>query len=173
MKKSPDGTSPLALLIDGLPVRGRIGTVLMVADVAIRQLESSSDLPVARAAFDLCRRWYDGERFDPDRFEEAYGDEDGGGLAGGAMNARSHSEPAAWNILASAVMYIAFQAYRELGRRPAPMLSEMEADELNQIYRHMQTVSPLFIETARRAAKILGQGSEPPFAQLKAILSRQ
>jgi hypothetical protein len=144
----------------------------MVADLAMRQLERSSDIPVARAAFDLCRRWYDGERFDPDRFEEAYADEDGGGLAGGAMNARSQSELTAWNVLASAVMYIAFQAYRELGRYPAPMLSEMEADELNQMYRHMQIISPMFIETARRAAEILEQGREPSFAQLKAILLR-
>jgi hypothetical protein len=164
--------SPLVLLTDGLAVRGRIGVVLMLADLAMRQLESSSDLPAARAAFDLCRRWYDGERFDPDRFEEAYADEDGGGLAGEAMNARSQSELTAWNVLASAVMYIAFQAYRELGRYPAPMLSDMEADELNQIYRHMQTVSPVFIETARKAEKILEQGREPSFAQLKAILSR-
>jgi hypothetical protein len=61
MKKSRNGTSPLALLTDRLPVRGRIGTVLMVADLAMRQLERSSDIRVARAAFDLCRRWYDGE----------------------------------------------------------------------------------------------------------------
>jgi hypothetical protein len=172
MKESRNKTSPLALLTDGLPVRGRIGTVLMVADLALAQLKSSPDLAVARVAFDLCRRWHDGERFDPDRFEEAYADEDGGGLAGGAMNARSQSELTAWNVLASAVMYIAFQAYRELGRYPASMISEMEADELNQMYRHMQTISPMFIETARTAAKILGHGREPSFAQLKAILLR-
>lgn len=68
-------------------------------------------------------------------------------------------------------MYIAFQAYRDLGRYPAPMLLEMEADELNEMYRHMQTISPMFIETARRAAKLLGQRQESSFAQLKAILS--
>jgi Immunity protein Imm6 len=164
------GESPLALIADGLPARGRIGVVLMMADLALSRLHGSPDFPFARSAFDLCRRWYDGERFDPDRFEEAYADEDGGGLAGGAMNARSQSELTAWNVLASAIMYIAFQARRELGRYPAPMLSEMESDELNQMYRHMQTISPMFIETARRAAKLLGQKQEPSFDQLKAIL---
>ena len=96
--------SPLARITDSLAARGRIGVVLMVADLALAQLADSADLPVARAAFDLCRRWYDGERFDPDRFGEAYADEDGGGLAGGAMNARSQSELTAWNVLASAVI---------------------------------------------------------------------
>jgi hypothetical protein len=89
------------------------------------------------------------------------------------MNARSQSELAAWGVLASAVMYIAYQAYRELGRDPAPMVSEMEEDELNEVYRHMQTISPLFIETARRAAIVLGRGREPSFAQLKAALLRR
>lgn len=86
------GMSPLTQIADGLPVRARIGVVLMVSDLALARLESSPDLSVAAAAVDLCPRWYDGERFDPDRFEEAYADEDGGGLAGGAMNARSQSE---------------------------------------------------------------------------------
>jgi hypothetical protein len=57
--------SPLAQIVDGLPVRGRIGVVLMMADLALAWLESSPDLPVAPAAVDLCRRWYDCERFDP------------------------------------------------------------------------------------------------------------
>lgn len=120
----------------------------MVADLALAWLESSPDLPVAAATVDLCRRWYDGERFDLDRFEKAYADEDGGGLAGGAMmRAPSRSLPPGTS--SQAIMYIAFQAYREIGRYPAPMLSEMEADELNEMYRHMQTASPMFIETAR------------------------
>ncbi len=166
------GESPLAHIADGLPVRGRIGVVLMMADLALSRLHGSSGFLFARSAFDLCRRWYDGERFDPDRFEEAYFDEDGRGLGRGAMDARSQSELAAWCVLASAIMYIAFQAYREIGSSPSPIVSEVEEDELDELYRHMQTISPVFIETARRAAKILGHGSQPSFAQLKAILSK-
>ncbi len=145
----------------------------MVADLALVWLESSPDFPVAVAAVDLCRRWYDGERFDPARFEEAYVDEDGGGIVGGGINARSQSELAAWSVLASAIMYIAFQASREIGSFSTPIVSEVQEDELDEMYRHMQALSPLFIETARRAAKALGQGPEPSFAQLKAILSMQ
>jgi hypothetical protein len=53
-------------------------------------------------------------------------------------------------------MYIAFQAYREIGSYPTPIDSEVRENELDEMYRHMQTISPLFIETARRAAKNLG-----------------
>ncbi len=67
----------------------------MVADLALAWLGSSPDRPIAAADVDLCRWWYDGEWFDPDRFEEAYAREDGGGVVRGAMNARSQSELAA------------------------------------------------------------------------------
>lgn len=172
MSRSHKGAGSLAQIADSLPVRGRIGVVLTLADLALAWLESSPDLPVAAAAVDLCRRWYDGERFDPDRFEESYADEDGGGVVRGAMNARSQSELAAWSVVASAMMYIAFQAYREIGGFPTPIVSEVQEDELDEIYRHMQTISPLFNEAARRVAKILGLGRETSFAQLKAILLR-
>ena len=66
--------------------------------------ENSPDFAFARAAFELCRQWYDGERFDPDRFEEAYADENGGGVLRGAINARSPLELAAWGVLAGAIM---------------------------------------------------------------------
>ncbi len=86
--------SALARITDSLAVRGHIGVVLMVADLALTRLADSAGLPVARAAFDL---WFDGERFDPNRFGQAYADEDGRDLAGGAMNARSQCDtPERW-----------------------------------------------------------------------------
>lgn len=142
MSRSHKGTGPLAQIVDSLPVRARIGIVLMVADLALAWLESSPDLPVAAAAVDLCRRWYDGKRFDPARFEEAYADEDGGGIVRGGMNARSQSELAAWSVLASAMMYIAFQASREIGSFSTPIVSEVQEDELDEMYQHMQAISP-------------------------------
>jgi len=172
MSESDNATSPLAQLANSLPVRGRIGVVLIVADLALTRLQGAPDFPVARSAFDLCRRWYDGERFDPNRFDEAYYDEHDRGLSRSAMKARSQSELAAWSVLASAMMYIALQAYREIGRIPSSMVGNLgDEGELDEMYRHMQAISPTFIEAARRAAKILGQGREPSFAQLKAILS--
>ena len=86
------------------------------------------------------------------------------------MNARSQSELAAWGVLASVIMYIAFQAYRATGISPTPMVSEVEEDELDELYRQMEALSPSLIETARKAARFLGQGSEPSFAQLKAAV---
>jgi Immunity protein Imm6 len=171
MKPSRKGASPLALITDSLPVRGRIGVVLMMADLAVERLEGSPDFPAARAAFDLDRRWYDGERFDPDRFEEAHWDEEGRGVSPAAMDARSQSELAAWSVLGSANLYIAFQAYREIGSLPSPVVSEVEEDELDEIYRHMRTISPNFIDTAKRAAEIFIHGQQPSFAELKASLS--
>jgi hypothetical protein len=96
MKMSYKGTSPLARITDGLPVRARIGVVLAVADLAISRLDASANFPIARSAFDLCRRWYDGERLDPARLADAYADEDGGGVVHGAIEARSQLELAAW-----------------------------------------------------------------------------
>jgi hypothetical protein len=168
----PDkGTSPLALITEGLPVRGRIGVVLMMAALALEWLRSSPDFPVARAAFDLGRRWYEGERFDPDRFEKAYFDEYDRSVGLSAMKARSRSELAAWSVIASAILYIAFQAYREIGAPPSPMVSEVEEDELDEVYEQMQKISPVFINTAMRTAEVFRQGQDASFAQLKAILS--
>jgi Immunity protein Imm6 len=172
MTKSPKRTNPLAHLTDSLPVRARIGVVLMVACLALERLRSSPDLAVAAAAFELCRRWFDGERFDPERIEEANANEDGGGLVRASMNARSQSELAAWGVLSSATMYVAFQAYREVGSLPPPMASQLAEDELDEMCRQMETLSPSLIETARKAAEFLGQGHEPSFDQLKARLSR-
>src|SRR5262245_60486105 len=104
------GTSPLAIIADTLPVRGRIGIVVMMGALALERLESAPDFPVAQAAFDLCRRWFDGERFDSDRFDEAYYDEFGYGLAQAANNARSKSELATWAVLASAMKYVELHA---------------------------------------------------------------
>jgi len=173
MSKSDDATSPLARLADSLPVRGRIGVVLIVADLALSRLQGAPEFPVARSAFDLCRRWYDGERFDPDQFDEAYYDEHDRGLSASARKARSQSELAAWSVLASAMMYIALQAYRETGSIPTSTVGNLgEEGELDEMYRQMQATSPTLIEAARRAARFLGQGREPSsFAQLKAILS--
>jgi hypothetical protein len=70
------------------------------------------------------------------------------------------------------MMYIAFQASREIGSFSTPIVSEVQEDELDEMYRHMQSISPLFMEAARRVARILGRGREPSFAQLKAILLR-
>jgi hypothetical protein len=71
MTKQFKGTSRLAQLADELPVRSRIGLALLAADLALNQLRSSHDFPTAQAAFELTRRWYDGDRFPPDLFEDA------------------------------------------------------------------------------------------------------
>ncbi len=41
MNKSFKETNPIALITDSLPVRSRIGVVLMVADLALERLESA------------------------------------------------------------------------------------------------------------------------------------
>lgn len=48
-----EGTSPLALLADDRPVRARIGLALPAADLGLDQLGSSSNLRLARTAFQL------------------------------------------------------------------------------------------------------------------------
>ncbi len=61
-----EGSSELAHLAQQLPARGRIGLAVVMACLALNRLRGLPDYSLARHAFELTRRWFDGERFDPD-----------------------------------------------------------------------------------------------------------
>jgi hypothetical protein len=170
MTKQFKGTSPLAQLADELPVRSRIGLTLVAADLALNQLRSSQNFPVAKAAFELARRWYDRDRFPPDLFEDALWDENDKGLCLCAMAAQSEREIAAWCVVGSAVLYTAFHAYQAVGEFPSAVVLEVEEDELDEVDKQLHEISPSLINVVIKAADVVRQHPDISFAQLKSNL---
>jgi Immunity protein Imm6 len=167
MTKQFKGTSRLAQLADELPVRSRIGLALVAADLALNQLRSSHDFPTAQAAFELIRRWYDGDRFPPDRFENAICDEYDRGLALCVLGAPLERDQAAWSVLASALLYTAFHAYQAVGEFPSAVVLEVEEDELDELDKQLREISPTLISVVTKAADVIRQHPDISFARLK------
>jgi hypothetical protein len=165
------GVSPLAALAERLPPRARTGIALLAAELALPRLKSSPDFPIARKAFELARRWYDGERFNPDQFEDVLVHEYDRDLYKSAIQARSALEDSAWLAIQSALAYIALYAYRELGEFPTPLVSEADDNILDELDRAARALSPAFMQTAFRASEILKQQPDIPFGRLKAETS--
>ena len=65
MIKEYEGTSELALMAEHLPVRGRDGLALIVAELALDHLKPLVTFPIAQKAFELARRSFDGEAIWP------------------------------------------------------------------------------------------------------------
>jgi hypothetical protein len=165
------GKSQFALLADSLPVRARIGLTLVAADLALDRLRSSRHHPIARAAFELARRWYDGQRFDPDLFEDAIAPESGRGVALCAVEAESEDEEAAWGTVDCAALYTAFHAFRALGKSPSPLVSEIDEDVLDELDKSLHLVSPDLIVRVLKAAEYLRHDPGASFSQLKSSIS--
>jgi hypothetical protein len=166
MTKQIKGTSQLARLADDMPVRSRIGLALVAADLALSRLRPSHDFPIAQAAFDLPRRWYDGDRFSPDRFEDAICHDSARGLLLCALATQSEQEIAAWSVLASTLFYTAFHAYQATGEFPSPGVSEVEEDELDEVDKQLRLISPALINVVIKAAGVIRQHPDISFARL-------
>jgi hypothetical protein len=170
MTKPRQGTSQLARLADDLPVRSRIGLALVAADLVLSRLRSSDNFPFAEAAFELLRRWYDGDRFPPDRFEDAICDERDKGLVSALWAAQSESEEAAWRVVGSAVLYTAFHAYQDVGEVPSPGVSEVDETELDELDKQLRLISPALINALINAADVLRQQPDMSFPRLESSL---
>jgi len=48
----------------------------------------------------------------------------------------------AWLALESALLYIAFHAYRALGQVPTPLVSEVDERALDVLYKDLRAISP-------------------------------
>jgi hypothetical protein len=128
--------------------------------------------PVAQHAFDLAKRWFDGERLDPDQFEDAIHDDRDTGVDICAQHAKSEPEISAWLALESALLYVAFHAYRSVGQQPTPLVSEVEEDELDTLEKCLRAISPASIDTVLRAATFLAQDGRLSFAHLKTAIGK-
>jgi hypothetical protein len=166
------GRSELALMAEHLPVRGRIGLAVMAADLALHHLEPLRSFPLAQKAFELARCSFDGGPVDPDRFEEAIHNERDEGIAICAQHAKSEPEISAWLALGSALLYVAFHAYRALGQFPTPLVYDVEEDELDALDGYLKAISPGSFGTLGKAVRILERNEGLSFAQLKAAISK-
>jgi hypothetical protein len=171
MTKQFKGTSQLALVAEDLPVRSRIGLTLVAADLALNRLRSSHNFPIAQAAFELPRQWYDGDRFPPDLFEDALWNEHDRGLCLCEIAAKSEREKAAWCVVGSAILYTAFHAYQAIGGFPSAVVSEVEENELDELDRELRLISPALINVVIKAADVIRQHPDISFAQLKSSLA--
>jgi immunity protein Imm6 of predicted polymorphic toxin system len=172
MTKEFKGTSPLALRAKSLPVRARVGLTLVAAESALDHLKSSHNLPIARAAFEIVRRWYDGERFDPDHFADAIHGECNEGIDICAQEAQSEPDIFSWLVLESALLYTAFHAYRAAGEYPSPRFFDVDEHLLDELDRELRAISPGLVDKVARAAEYLKQHPDASFARLKSKLSQ-
>jgi hypothetical protein len=167
MVREIKGISPLATLAEGIPVRARVAIALIGADLALDRLRSSRDVEFARKAFDLARRWYDGEHCDLDQFEDMLANEDERYLSRCHMDAGTEEEKAAWAALGDAVAYTAFQAHRAAEEFPTPIVCEIGEATLDDLYGSLLALSPSFMDMLAKAAAYLVQEPHTSYARLK------
>src|SRR5262249_27752297 len=167
-----EGSSDLANLARQLPARGRIGLAVVMACLALNRLRGLPDYSLARRAFELTRRWFDGERFDPDRFEDALEDDDNEGLDKCMYLAQSRQEQIVWVLLGNAVAYAGFHAYQAIGKTPGPNVGEIDESCLDPFDEELRRVSPHFGKIVAQAAEYLKADPAISFVQLRTKLSR-
>jgi len=162
-----NGTTPLALLAKDLTIRARVGLALLGGRLALAHLKSSPDLNIGCAVFEVARRWFDGERFDPHQFAYVLDPECGRGTGHCALDAKSAEEKSAWQALDSAVAYTALHAYREARRVRSPGLTDVDESELDNIDQSLRSLSPSFMQSMATAAAYLEREPNASFVQLK------
>ena len=167
------GTSELALLADGLPVRARVGFTLLAADIALQHLQRSPDFHLARKTLTFALNWQKGARVDLDKWEGMLDDEETGlAWAEVRAQARSKEESLAWCVLTDAIYYAAYHAFRAANRPLSGMFDNLDEDVLDSLDRDLRALAPSSIMLMPRAAAYLRQHPEISFARLKAQMSK-
>jgi len=170
MRRERNGTSALAGLADSLPVRARIGLALIAADIALDSLETSRNLPEAASAFDLARRWFDGEAILPDQIQDTLHGEYSG-LSLTLVSVHEKQEQAGLLTLGSALLYTAYHAFRRTGGTPNASVNEVDERELDEIDKSLQIIAPAAMDRLRAAAQYLEKHPNVSFRDLKAGIS--
>jgi hypothetical protein len=170
MKNERKGTSALAALADGLPVRARVGLALIAADIAMSFLETSRHLSEAASAFDVARRWFDGEAVSTDQIQDTlYGEDSGLSLT--LVYVDEKQEEAALLTLASALLYTAHHAYLRAGGTFNASVNEVDERELDEIDRSLWIIAPTAASRLQTAAQYLRTHPDASFRDLKAGIS--
>jgi hypothetical protein len=164
-------SSRLRAAAEQLPARARIGLTLVAGELALSHLKWSPDYPLAESAVELARRWYDGERFDPDIFDDVMMGEPDRSLVDCEIEAKSLIDRSAWMILEGTVAYTAFEACREVGATPSEPICEVDETIFDVIESDLHVLSPTALDTVLRAVEPLKRNPDLSFAQLKAARS--
>jgi hypothetical protein len=167
------GTSQLAMLADALPVRARVCLALLAAELGLHHLQSSPDFRLARDALAMVLSWHQGERVDLDRLEHRLDAEETSlSFASMRAEARSAGEYRAWHVLANAIDYVGYHAFRAADRDPWSALGNIDERVLDSLDKDLRALEPSSMALMTRAAAYLKQHPDVRVARLKAHLLR-
>jgi len=167
------GSSELALLVDGLPVRARVCLTLLAADIALQHLQGSPDFHLARDSLTFALNWQKGEHVNLDKWVGMLDDEKTGlAWAQVRAKARSKEESLAWCVVSFPIDYAAYHAHRAAKRCMPSSLCEIDEDLLDYLDRDLRTLAPSSMALMIRAAAYLNQHPNASFPQLKTQMSK-
>lgn len=173
MTKEFKGTSELALLADGLPVRARVCFSLLAADIAMQRIQRSPDFHLARKTLTFALNWQKGAGVDLDKWEGMLDDEETGlAWAQVRAKARSKEESLAWCVLTYAIYYAAYHAFRAASRPLSGVFNDLDEDVLDYLDKDLRALAPSSMGLMPRAVAYLRQHPEASFARLNAQMSK-
>lgn len=167
------GTSQLAMLADTLPVRARACLALLLADLGLQHLQSSTEFKLAQDAMTLALKWYNGEPVDVEVLDDMLEGEDPS-ISYAAMMAQAHSEKEAlaWRLFGNALSYVIYRAYRLANLPMRNSLGAVDETIFDDLDRDLRELVPSSLPLVSRAAAYLKQHPNASFAQLKAQVSK-
>jgi hypothetical protein len=167
------GTSELAVLADGLPVRARVCFTLLAADIALQHLQQSPDFHLARKTLTFALNWQKGAGVDLNKWEDMLDDEKTGiAWAEVRAQARSKEESLAWRVLTYSIYYTAYHAFRAANRPLSGMFDNLDEDVLDDLDGDVRRLAPSSMVLMPRAAAYLRDHPEVSFARLKSQMSK-
>lgn len=109
-----------------ITIRARVALYLAVAESVFAGIKTNDEGHAeARKALDKCWKWLEGEEIDGDTLYECLENEhDTGLLVFGSMAAGNPLKLSVWNTLATALMYVIWQAYEAEGEKYLPQTIE-------------------------------------------------
>lgn len=119
----------MSLMIDfisSITIRARVAFYLAIAESLFNVIKKDEKgYAEARNALDKCWKWLEGEEVAGDTLYESLENEDDTGLlVFGSMAAGNPLKLAVWNTLATALMYVIWQAYEVEGEKYLPQTIE-------------------------------------------------
>ena len=134
MAKSSTNSSPYATQLEGCTIRARVAFVLAVAEWARDKVITSKDASARlHNAFDLAWRWQQTANVSGKTLDSVLADEADTGLAVEESMAPTAEKPA-WVTITSAICYVCWHAYINVGDEEgmSEFISEVREDVIDQ-----------------------------------------
>jgi hypothetical protein len=139
-----------------ITIRARVALYLAVAESLVNIIkEEDEGYTEARNALDKCWKWLEGEEIAGDTLYECLENEDDTGLlVFGSMAAGNPLELSVWNTLATALMYVIWQAYKAEGEKYLPQtiedVNETMIDDLLSCANESKQFNILWLEELKQ-----------------------